>query len=84
MQGLVRLAEAHAKTRLSPTVDKEDAQVAIRLTKYYMLQVGYDRLMQENKPLRIARRLVQTMHYQDQRAYHTRLEPEKPSGRNVE
>jgi len=42
LQGLVRLSEAHAKSRLSPTVDREDAQVAIRLTRYYMLQVGYD------------------------------------------
>ena len=42
LQGLVRLAEAHAKTRLSSTVDKRDAQVAIRLTNYYLMQVGYD------------------------------------------
>ncbi|MBR9705906.1 minichromosome maintenance protein MCM [Candidatus Pacearchaeota archaeon] len=42
LQGLVRLAEAHAKSRLSLTVDREDSQVAIRLTKYYMMQVGYD------------------------------------------
>lgn len=42
LQGLVRLAEAHAKSRLSPTVDKEDSQVAIRLTNYYLMQVGYD------------------------------------------
>jgi len=42
LQGLVRLAEAHAKSRLSPTVDPEDAQVAIRLTNYYLMQVGYD------------------------------------------
>tara|TARA_Y100000310_G_scaffold336759_1_gene422192 strand:+ start:162 stop:2723 length:2562 start_codon:yes stop_codon:yes gene_type:complete len=42
LQGLVRLAEAHAKSRLSPTVDQEDSQVAIRLTKYYLMQVGYD------------------------------------------
>jgi len=42
LQGLVRLAEAHAKTRLSETVDKEDSQVAIRLTNYYLMQVGYD------------------------------------------
>ena len=42
LQGLVRLAEAHAKSRLSPTVDKQDAEVAIRLTKYYLMQVGYD------------------------------------------
>ncbi|MEK6872041.1 MAG: minichromosome maintenance protein MCM [Nanoarchaeota archaeon] len=42
LQGLVRLAEAHAKSRLSATVDKEDSDVAIRLTKYYLMQVGYD------------------------------------------
>jgi len=42
LQGLVRLAEAHAKTRISSTVDKEDAQVAIRLTNYYLMQAGYD------------------------------------------
>jgi replicative DNA helicase Mcm len=42
LQGLVRLSEAHAKSRLSPTVDRSDAQVAINLTKYYMMQVGYD------------------------------------------
>ncbi len=42
LQGLIRLAEAHARTRLSQTVDKEDSQVAIRLTNYYLMQVGYD------------------------------------------
>ncbi len=42
LQGLIRLAESHARTRLSQTVDKEDAQVAIRLTNYYLMQVGYD------------------------------------------
>jgi hypothetical protein len=42
LQGLVRLAEAHAKLRLSATVDKEDSQVAIKLTNYYLMQVGYD------------------------------------------
>ncbi len=42
LQGLIRLAEAHARSRLSQTVDKQDAQVAIRLTNYYLMQVGYD------------------------------------------
>lgn len=42
LQGLVRLAEAHAKSRLSLTVDRVDSQVAIRLTNYYLMQVGYD------------------------------------------
>jgi len=42
LQGLVRLSEAHAKSRLSSTVDRKDAEVAIRLTNYYLMQVGYD------------------------------------------
>ncbi|MEK6936229.1 MAG: AAA family ATPase, partial [Nanoarchaeota archaeon] len=42
LQGLVRLAEAHAKCRLSPEVKREDSQVAIRLMNYYLMQVGYD------------------------------------------
>lgn len=42
LQGLVRLAEAHAKSRLSPNVEVIDSQVAIRLTNYYLMQVGYD------------------------------------------
>lgn len=42
LQGLVRLAEAHAKSRLSPIVEREDSRVAIRLTNYYLMQVGYD------------------------------------------
>ncbi len=42
LQGLVRLAEAHAKSRLSNVVEKYDAEVSIRLTNYYLMQVGYD------------------------------------------
>ncbi len=42
LQGLVRLAEAHAKSRLSPIVEKKDSEVAIKLTTYYLMQVGYD------------------------------------------
>jgi replicative DNA helicase Mcm len=42
LQGLVRLAEAHAKSRLSPIVEKQDSEIAIRLTTYYLMQVGYD------------------------------------------
>lgn len=42
LQGLVRLAEAHAKTRLSSVVERVDTDVAIKLTKYYLMQVGYD------------------------------------------
>jgi len=52
LQGLVRLAEAHAKSRLSHVVNKEDSQVAIRLTSYYLMQVGYD---QETKTFDIDR-----------------------------
>jgi len=42
LQGLVRLAEAHAKMRLSETVEKEDAKISIELTQYYLMQAGYD------------------------------------------
>lgn len=42
LQGLVRLAEAHAKSRLAQTVTREDAQAGIKLTNYYLMQVGYD------------------------------------------
>ncbi len=52
LQGLVRLSEAHAKTRLSPKVEKKDAQVAIRLMNYYLMHVGYD---QETKTFDIDR-----------------------------
>jgi len=44
LQGLVRLAEAHAKSRLSEEVTKKDVQVAIRLMNYYLMQVGFDPL----------------------------------------
>ncbi len=42
LQALVRLSEARAKLRLSETVDKKDAEEAIELMKYYLMQVGYD------------------------------------------
>lgn len=42
LQGLVRLSESHAKSRMSPIVEKKDVDVAIRLTNYYLMQVGYD------------------------------------------
>ncbi len=42
LEGLVRLAEASAKLRLSETVDIEDAERAIRLMKYYLRTVGMD------------------------------------------
>lgn len=42
LQALIRLAEASAKLRLSETVSVDDAQKAIELMKYYLMQVGYD------------------------------------------
>jgi len=42
LQALVRMSEAAAKLRLSKTVTKEDAEIAIELMKYYLMQVGYD------------------------------------------
>jgi replicative DNA helicase Mcm len=42
LQALVRMAEASAKIKLAKEVTKEDAQKAIELMKYYLMQVGYD------------------------------------------
>jgi replicative DNA helicase Mcm len=42
LQALIRMSEASAKLRLSKTVSKEDAQKAIDIMKYYLMQVGYD------------------------------------------
>jgi replicative DNA helicase Mcm len=42
LEGIVRLAEAHARMRLSAIVEKKDAQIAIKLLKYSLTQVGYD------------------------------------------
>ena len=42
LQALIRMSEASAKVRLSKTVTKEDAQIAIGTIKYYLTQVGYD------------------------------------------
>lgn len=43
LEGLVRLAEANAKMRLSKTVDENDAQVAIDLFNYVMKQIMTDK-----------------------------------------
>ena len=43
LEGLVRLAEAHAKVRYSETVDEEDADVAISLLNYVMAQIMTDK-----------------------------------------
>ena len=42
LEGLVRLASASAKTRLSTTVDREDAERAVELLHYCLTQIGYD------------------------------------------
>ena len=39
---LIRMAEASAKIRLSETVDEEDAEMAIKIIKYYLEHTGYD------------------------------------------
>ncbi|OYT36546.1 AAA family ATPase [Candidatus Pacearchaeota archaeon ex4484_71] len=39
---LIRMAEASAKLRLSPKVIEKDAELAIRLMRYYLEQSGYD------------------------------------------
>jgi len=43
LEGLVRLAESHAKIRLSKTVDAENADVAIALFNYVMAQIMTDK-----------------------------------------
>jgi len=42
LEGVIRLSEAHAKIRLSDTVDIDDAKRAIDLLKFSLRQVGYD------------------------------------------
>ena len=42
LEGIVRLSEAHARMRLSENVEAKDAQVAIELLKFSLMQVGYD------------------------------------------
>lgn len=42
LEGVIRLAEASAKLRLSDTVDKEDATIAIELVKHCLTQIGLD------------------------------------------
>jgi replicative DNA helicase Mcm len=42
LQALIRMAEASAKIRLSKIVSKKDAENAIDIMKYYLMQVGYD------------------------------------------
>jgi replicative DNA helicase Mcm len=42
LEAIVRLAEASAKLRFSEEVTKEDAKLAIKLTKYCLMQIGFD------------------------------------------
>jgi Predicted ATPase involved in replication control, Cdc46/Mcm family len=42
LEALTRMAEAHARIRLSPTVSADDADVAIKLMKYSLDQLGID------------------------------------------
>lgn len=42
LEALIRMSEASAKLRLSNSATKEDAEKAIELMKYYLMQVGYD------------------------------------------
>ncbi|MFC2135751.1 minichromosome maintenance protein MCM [Bacteroidota bacterium] len=42
LEGLVRLSEASARTRLSDTVTKKDSQRAIELVHYCLAQIGTD------------------------------------------
>jgi replicative DNA helicase Mcm len=42
LEGIIRLAEAHAKMRLSEEVTREDARKAIEIVKLSLQQVGYD------------------------------------------
>jgi replicative DNA helicase Mcm len=43
LEGIVRLAEAHAKFRLSEEATTEDAEVAIDVMKSWLKEVGYDK-----------------------------------------
>ena len=42
LETLAKLAEARARIRLSTKATKEDAEGAIGILKYFLLQVGYD------------------------------------------
>jgi replicative DNA helicase Mcm len=42
LEAIVRLSEASAKIRLSEEVTRDDAKLAIKLTKYCLMQIGMD------------------------------------------
>ncbi len=52
LEALVRLAEAHARMKLTKEVTIENARVAIELVKSYLMEVGYD---EETKTIDIDR-----------------------------
>ncbi|NQU99663.1 MAG: minichromosome maintenance protein MCM, partial [Parcubacteria group bacterium] len=43
LEAMVRLAEAHARMRLSKEVEVKDAVASVELVKSYLMQVGYDK-----------------------------------------
>ena len=43
LEAMVRLAEAHARMRLSKKVEVKDAIASVDLVKSYLMQVGYDK-----------------------------------------
>ena len=43
LEAMVRLAEAHARMRLSKKVEVRDAVASIDLVRSYLMQVGYDK-----------------------------------------
>jgi replicative DNA helicase Mcm len=42
LNSIIRLAEASAKIRLSEIIEEQDANIAIDLMKYFLVQTGYD------------------------------------------
>jgi len=61
LTALIRMSEAAAKVKLQKEVLKEDAEIAINLMKYYLMQVGYD---YESKTFDIDRISTGTTHSQ--------------------